>query len=226
MVSFEIELVNATKGDLQMKKKFEFVSETPVALEILMDEMQRERQNVFEFNEATENSQPVVQEIIDEFIDKVASIAEDWMAFMDIVRTDGIKTINDGYELESRPHKGGYIRDDSNGKSSRVRFRVKFDDGAIIDNCKFMHEVYVRAIEKMGEEKVARLGWTYASEPIVTNDESELSKYPQWTKKTRNGWYVATHINSHDKMRIIECFSKALGNKAVCEVYEGVDNRA
>ena len=148
-------------------------------------------------------------------LDRYKSAIDTWLASLVEEQTPAVQTVQ---PPRSRPHKCGFTKKSYNGKNQRIKFRVVFGDGTVIDNCKFMHEVYVRALEKIGERKIAKLGWKFASEPLVTKNEDELGKYKKWTKRTSRGWYVATHMNNIDKMNNIERLGKALNIEVRCEL--------
>lgn len=104
--------------------------------------------------------------------------------------------------------------------------RVIIDGKDIIDggtNKKNANRLFVNILERIGEERVVALNLPRftrnPSAPFITKDRKKLGDGRQ-VRKTRNGYYVNTNLNNHDKMRFLNRIFKGLDMDASCTIVE------
>lgn len=203
------------------------VSELPLAFEILFSEIEKE--SALLSNGLNTNNQSVLKILVDNLKTKVSECQSD----CDII-SNWAENANGGSDesrelmaneeedvfanpVSTRNYVGGCKRNVLTRQSS-IKFRVVFDDGTIIEPCQFSYETFMKACEKFGEEKIAKLGWTWGSEPIITKNANDFVKYRDGIKMTKNGWYVQSIMSSKYKMLFIEAFGKAFKTGVKCEI--------
>ena len=108
-----------------------------------------------------------------------------------------------------KPHKTGFTHNVTN-IAPKTTFTVRFPDGTVVSDKK-AKSVLAKTIEKIGVEKVARLGILCGGEPLVTKDRSLLKKYPNAVGAISGGWFVKTHSSTAAKMNFVKAIAKGLG---------------
>lgn len=140
--------------------------------------------------------------------------------------------LNDAWETIASIH--GLHRNDETEKAKThshcgyhpCPLRVIIDGEDIIDggtNKKNANRLFVNILERIGEDKVAALNLPRftrnPSVPFITKDRKKLGNSRQ-IRKTRNGYYVNTNLNNHDKMRFLNRIFKGLNLNASCTIVE------
>ena len=91
----------------------------------------------------------------------------------------------------------------------KTNFTVAFPNGKTISAPK-AKTVFAKAIEEMGASSVAKLDIRVGGEPLVTQDASELKKYPVDKEQIAGGWYVMTHSSTDSKVEMLLNLAKEL----------------
>jgi hypothetical protein len=108
----------------------------------------------------------------------------------------------------AKEHKTGYTRT-VESVGPKTNFRVTFPDGTVVSDAVALR-VLVKAIEKIGAEKVASVGLLIGGEPLVSKNKKDFKKYPQAIAPCANGWFVHTHSNTKRKMTCVQKIAAAL----------------
>lgn len=110
--------------------------------------------------------------------------------------------------------KVGWTRNVVNPISPWTNFTVTFPDGTVVSEPK-ANATLAKTIEKIGPEKVAPLhGFACLrpnGEPLVTQNRSELTKYPVSVIEIHGGWFVNTQSSTAYKADAVKAISKILG---------------
>lgn len=95
------------------------------------------------------------------------------------------------------------------GKPSKAphrRLSITFPDGTCFDGPEAA-ESFVRAIEKIGADKVKELGLQVCKVPLVATEKDK--KYGS-SQRARGGYYVMTHCSTKDKKTLLEAIAHQL----------------
>lgn len=94
---------------------------------------------------------------------------------------------------------------------------------AVGTNKRNANRLFVNTLEIIGEDKIAALNLPRFARnpnvPFITKDRRKLGDIRQ-IRRTRNGYYVSTNLNNHDKMRMLNRIFKGLGMNASCTIVE------
>jgi len=192
-------------------------SDVPAALDLVKEEVEKESKRIFSAGgDALKagNIKPAKEAIayaekLAEFVKKIHKLGEDWKkleAKIDAAAPEVREIVN---PPPQKPHKTGFTHNVTN-IAPKTTFTVSFPDGTVVSDKK-AKLVLAETIEKIGVEKVARLGIMCGGEPLVTKDRSLLKKYPEAIGTISGGWFVKTHSSTAAKMNFVKVIAKGLG---------------
>jgi len=192
-------------------------SDVPAALDLVREEVEKESKRIFSAGgDALKagNIKPAKEAIayaekLTDFVKKIHKLGEDWKkleAKIDAAAPEVREIVN---LPPQRPHKTGFKHTVTN-IAPKTTFTVRFPDGTVVSDKK-AKSVLAKTIEKIGVEKVARLGIMCGGEPLVTKDRSLLKKYPGAIGAISGGWFVKTHSSTAAKMNFVKVIAKGLG---------------
>lgn len=88
------------------------------------------------------------------------------------------------------------------------RLRVRFADWTVYLEDKSI-ESYIKAIKKIGYERVSRLGIYNAGYNIVSREERPPREGARWQIKS-DGWYIYSNLSNADKKKNLSRISESL----------------
>lgn len=100
-------------------------------------------------------------------------------------------------------------------KSKKTNLAVTFPDGTVIKN-RFAWKTLCDTIEKVGAEKVARLGIRQSGIDLVSTVEDDY--YQQ--HRIKGGYWVLTHSSTEMKKNHIEYISQELGLNLTVKIFK------
>jgi hypothetical protein len=120
--------------------------------------------------------------------------------------------------FQERPTKNS--RPPHGEKTSKTCLRVTFPDGTIICHPKSA-DTMAEVIDKIGPERVARLGIQKSGKPLVSKEKNDM--YDRHQHALLDGWYVITHSSTSEKIKRLRQISAALGLELIVdEVYKNL----
>lgn len=179
-----------------MKKEL-VISEVQTAFELLIEQINLKKNEIIGLKN---ENKAIFERLIDGLNCKILECQSDW--------NEIIKYITSLIGRQKHSHKG----------STEIPFRVVFGDGTIIGPYDCSYQTYIEALEKVGYEKISTSGILFASEPLVSKNESDFKKYPNETKKANGNWFYTSHMNNVGKIRNLNKVFKKFGIDAKCEV--------
>ena len=192
-------------------------SDVPAALDLVKEEVEKESKRIFSAGgDALKagNIKPAKEAIayaekLSDFVKKIHKLGEDWKkleAKIDAAAPEVREIVMP--TKPQRPHKTGFTHNVTN-IAPKTTFTVRFPDGTVVSDKK-AKSVLAKTIEKIGVERVARLGILCGGEPLVTKDRSLLKKYPNAVGMISGGWFVKTHSSTAAKMNFVKAIAKGL----------------
>ena len=197
-------------------------SDVPAALDLVKEEVEKESKRIFSAGGDALKAgkiKPAKEAIayaekLADFVKKIQKLGDEWKKLE--AKIDAAAPEVKEIVLPTKPqreHKTGFTRNVTH-LSSKTNFTVKLPDGKVIADSKAFW-VMAKAIEAMGADKVAALGVLCGGEPLVTQDKSQLKKYPAAIAEIADGWFVKTHSGTAAKINYIKRIAKALKIKLV-----------
>lgn len=135
---------------------------------------------------------------LQEFCERIAMLEHEWHSRFSSIETEEEVTL-------PKPEPAQQVRTIlSHSKSSKTGLLVRFNDGTVIAE-RTAAETLARAVERIGFDRVEKLGILVNGENIVSNTKSQ-----KYNDHHLAGRYVKTHSSTMQKVRNLQQISDAL----------------
>ena len=98
-------------------------------------------------------------------------------------------------------------------KAASRKIKVWFEDGTVFDD-KYAADVFAKSIEKIGANKIQKLGIYVTGFPLIGTKAPEKYQY----KVINGGYYIPVNSSTETKKRLLEEISNSLGLKIKIEM--------
>ena len=218
-----------------MAKKETSNQEVSAALELLITTLSEEKQRIYDAGAAAMKKQDSktaravlnFADKLEDFRSNVQDLVEKWNELL-LIRESATPAVQEivtgeGRLFSAKPRKiaTGFTRTINHPLAHKTIFRITFEDGTVIAESQ-ASETLLKAIAKIGEERVFGLGLINSGEPLVS--ETQSLKYPSASKKVGK-YYVLTHSNTSSKVAQLRRIMKLLSVNAEIQIYEAPDSK-
>ena len=194
------------------------------AIDLVLEEVQREMNRILQDagEEMKKGNREVARQALlfgdklDEFTRKITELKNSWKALQLEIEESAPEVKKIVLPTKVIKKKTGYTRK-VESVGPRTNFRVKFSDGTTIEERTAKH-AFALSIEKIGADRIFRLGILLAGEPLLSKDKSIYKKEPRRVELISNGWYVKTHSSTGQKMGLLQKIASALGENIQFEI--------
>lgn len=205
-----------------VKFQIQNLSEVPEALGLVTEEVKTVKKAINEAGAKAqrEDKRQIAREALDyadgldNFVAKVEELKREWQRLEErIARATP--------EAREIVRSAGGTRVITNPPAPKTGLKVTFPDGTVLHDS-VAAVTFVKALSKLGPEKVAEIGETLNYEPLVSKKRGDFKKHPQAIRALGKGWFASTYCSTSGKAKALRRIAGTLGIQIQVEQVEGV----